>query len=296
MGPRAQPYADTMPMTRPTAAARAAVRLPDPPASPDRRVSVLGVPVDPVTVEMLHARIRQFVRCRARATIFHANVRAVTLAGRDVRFAALLRKADLVVCDGYGVLFGARVLGDRLPARITYADWAWQLAAWCEAERLSLFLLGARPGVAETAAARLQARCPRLRIAATHHGYFDKRANGPETAAVIDAINASRPDLVIVGFGMPTQERWVDEHRHRIEAPVVLTGGAVFDYVSGRLRRAPGWMTDHGLEWLGRLLIEPRRLLPRYAVENPLFVARIVWQRLRSRAAALGRPAGLPPA
>src|SRR5690606_9053131 len=115
----------------------------------------------------------------------------------------------------------------------------------------------------------------------THHGFFDKAPGGPESLAVIGGINATRPDIVIVGFGMPAQERWVHDHRSALDAPVVLTGGAVFDYVSGRLRRAPAWMTGHGLEWLGRLVIEPRRLMRRYVVGNPLFLARVLRERVR---------------
>jgi N-acetylglucosaminyldiphosphoundecaprenol N-acetyl-beta-D-mannosaminyltransferase len=245
------------------------------------RVDVLGVPVDPVTVDELHQRIRTFVQTGARATVLHANVHAVNLACRHAWLARIFREADLVFCDGAGVQFGARLLGRRLPARITYADWMWQLAAWCEAQDLSLFLLGARPGVADQAAARLRARHPRLRIVGTHHGFFDKSPGSAETLDVIARLNAARPDLVIVGFGMPLQEQWTHAHRARIDAPVVLTGGAAFDYVSGRLRRAPTWMTNHGLEWLGRLAIEPHRLMGRYVAGNPLFLARVLRERLR---------------
>lgn len=255
-----------------------------------KRVDVLGVPVDPVTVDALHDRIGAFIRTGARATVLHANVHAINLAVRHAWFARILRQADLVFCDGAGVRLGARILGQHLPARITYADWMWPLAAWCEAQRFSLFLMGAEPGVADLAATRLRARAPGLRIVGTHHGFFDKTSGSPESLAAIRAINAAGPDIVIVGFGMPAQERWVHDHRPMIDAPVVLTGGAVFDYVSGRLRRAPAWMTRHGLEWLGRLVIEPRRLLGRYVVGNPLFLARVLRERLRQATARHRRP------
>jgi N-acetylglucosaminyldiphosphoundecaprenol N-acetyl-beta-D-mannosaminyltransferase len=249
--------------------------------SPAPRVDVLGVPVDALDVPALHERLRALVRQRARATVLHANAHAITLACRHAWLGDVFRAADVVFCDGHGVRLAARILGGSLPARITYAEWTWQLAGWCEDEGLSLFLLGAAPGVAEAAADRLCACHPRLRIAGTHHGYFDKAAGSAGTAAVVSALNAARPDLVIVGFGMPLQERWVHEQRAAIDAPVVLTGGAVFDYVSGRLRRPPAWMRDRGLEWLGRLWIEPRRLASRYLVGTPEFAARVLWQRVR---------------
>ena len=247
------------------------------------RMWVLGAPVDPLTVDELHAHLVRFVRTNARATVLHANVHAINLANRYAWFAKALQEADLVLCDGYGVILGARVLRQHLPARITYADWTWDLAALCKREGLSLFLIGGKAGVADAAAEQLLLRTPGLRIVGTHHGYFDKDAASAENTAAIAAINAARPDIVIVGFGMPIQERWVAENRSRIEAPVVLTGGAVFDYVSGQLRRPPRWMRTRGLEWLGRLLIEPRRLAVRYLRGNPEFLARVLRDRLRRR-------------
>ncbi len=247
------------------------------------RVDVLGVPIDALTVDSLHRHLARFIARGDRATVLHANVHAINLACRYPWFADILRDADLVFCDGEGVRLGARMLGARLPPRITYADWAWQLATWCRGENASLFLVGAAPGVAAEAAARLTAHAPGLTIAGIRHGFFDLARDSGDTVAVIDAINRARPDILIVGLGMPAQERWVHEHRHRIDAPVVLTGGAVFDYVSGRQRRAPAWMTRHGLEWLGRLVSEPRRLAGRYIAGNPLFLARVLRQRLRRR-------------
>lgn len=253
------------------------------------RVDVLGVPIDPLTVPALHERLLRFVRTGARATVLHANVHAINLAHRFPWFGERLRQADLVFCDGHGVRLGARLLGQHLPERITYAEWLWQFAAFCEAEGLSLYFLGARDGVAAGAADRLRARHPRLRIAGTHHGYFDMSSGSRGSRQVIEAINASRADIVIVGFGMPLQEDWVGRHRPAIAAPVVLTGGAVFDYVSGALRRPPRWMTTRGLEWLGRLLIEPRRLWTRYLLGNPLFMARLLRARLSGRRGRGGR-------
>jgi N-acetylglucosaminyldiphosphoundecaprenol N-acetyl-beta-D-mannosaminyltransferase len=163
---------------------------------------------------------------------------------------------------------------------MTWADFAWQLTEFAEPRGFTFFFLGARPGVADKAAANLKARYPDLRIVGTHHGYFDKTPGSVENEAVIEQINAVKPNILIVGFGMPLQERWLMENWDRIDANVALTGGAVFDYVSGELQRAPRWMTDNGLEWLGRLLIEPRRLWKRYLIGNPLFIWRVLKQRL----------------
>jgi N-acetylglucosaminyldiphosphoundecaprenol N-acetyl-beta-D-mannosaminyltransferase len=181
-------------------------------------------------------------------------------------------------------MLAARLLGGRIPERITYADWAWRLAAFAEAEGLSLFLLGARPGVAEVAARRLRALHPDLDIAGVSHGHFDHEPGSPQNEAVLREVNAARPDILLVGLGMPLQERWLMENRRRIEAGVALTGGAVFDYLSGGLRRGPRVLTDNGFEWLARLIIEPRRLWRRYLLGNPLFLLRVLGQLSGARA------------
>ena len=248
--------------------------------SATERVNVLGVKVDPLSVAELHERILGMVREGGHALVLHANVHGVNLCYRDPELRAFFNSAPVVFCDGAGVVLGARILGKRLPGRITYADWAWQLAGFAEREGLSLFFLGARPGVAEKAAERLLARHPNLKVAGVRHGYFDQSAGAPENEAVLREINAAGPDILLVGFGMPLQERWLMRNWDRIEARVALTGGAVFDYVSGELERGPRLLTDNGFEWLARLLIEPERLWRRYVIGNPLFLMRVLKQRL----------------
>jgi N-acetylglucosaminyldiphosphoundecaprenol N-acetyl-beta-D-mannosaminyltransferase len=246
------------------------------------RVDVLGVGVDPLTVEDLHSEVGRLCYQDARALVLNVNAHALNLCYEDSALRTFFNGAEVVFCDGAGVVLAARILGWRLPARITYADWAWGLAAFAAAEGFSLFLLGGRPGVAEEAAKRLRERNPGLRISGLHHGYFDHRAGSPENEALVREINAARPDILLVGLGMPLQERWLMENRERLVFGVALTGGAVFDYVSGRLRRGPRLLTDNGFEWLARLLLEPRRLWRRYLIGNPLFVSRVLRQRLGS--------------
>jgi N-acetylglucosaminyldiphosphoundecaprenol N-acetyl-beta-D-mannosaminyltransferase len=252
----------------------------------EQRVNILGVWVDALTVAGLHAKILGIVRERGHALVLHANVHGLNLCCRDPELRAFFNSAPVVFCDGVGVVLGARILGGRLPGRITYADWAWQLAGFAEREGLSLFFLGGRSGVAEKAAARLLDRHPNLRIAGVHHGYFDQAVDSPENETMLEEINAARPDILLVGFGMPLQERWLMHNWERIDARVALTGGAVFDYVSRELKRGPRLLTDNGFEWLARLLIEPKRLWRRYAIGNPLFLARVLKQRLAQEAQA----------
>ena len=247
------------------------------------RVEVLGVGVDAVTVDGLHAEIRRLVRRRG-GVVLNANAHCLNLCYGDPALRRFFGAADLVFCDGAGVRVAARVLGLRLPERITYADWLPRLATFAEREVLSLFFLGARPGVAGKAAKRLRRTRPGLEVVGVHHGFFDPSASGPENEAVVAEINAAAPDILLLGLGMPLQERWLRENRRRLDFGVALTGGAVFDYAAGELRRGPRLLTDNGFEWLARLLIEPRRLWRRYLFGNPLFLARVLRQRLRQRA------------
>jgi N-acetylglucosaminyldiphosphoundecaprenol N-acetyl-beta-D-mannosaminyltransferase len=164
---------------------------------------------------------------------------------------------------------------------MTGADWIWGVAALCEAEGKSLYLLGSDAGAAQEAAAALKRWYPRLEVCGAHHGYFE--IGTPHSERVVEDIAEKKPDVLLVGMGTPLQELWVDHYFERLDAHVVWTVGALFDYVSGRVRRAPHWMADHGLEWIFRLGIEPRRMWRRYLLGNPMFLWRVMNERQEHR-------------
>lgn len=248
-------------------------------------INILGVQVHPLTVDQLHEELAQLIETDAHAEVLHVNVHGMNLSADNPWLRDYLNQAEIVFCDGAGIILGARILGQHIPERITYADWMWQLAEFAAARGYSFYFLGAKPGIAQTAADRMIARFPELKIVGVRDGYFNKDNGHPDNEAVLADINAARPNILIVGMGMPMQERWLLDNWSRIDANIALTGGAVFDYISGDLKRAPTWMTDNGLEWLGRLLIEPRRLWQRYIVGNPVFLARVIRERLHHRQA-----------
>lgn len=248
-------------------------------------INILGVQVHPLTVDQLHEELAQLIETDAHAEVLHVNVHGMNLSADNPWLRDYLNQAEIVFCDGAGIILGARILGQHIPERITYADWMWQLAEFAAARGYSFYFLGAKPGIAQTAADRMIAHFPELKIAGVRDGYFNKDNGHPDNEAVLADINAARPNILIVGMGMPMQERWLLDNWNRIDANIALTGGAVFDYISGDLKRAPTWMTDNGLEWLGRLLIEPRRLWQRYIVGNPVFLARVIRERLHHRQA-----------
>ncbi len=240
---------------------------------------VLGVRLHRLTVEELLALIASRAVLDGKTVIAHANAHGLNIACELPWYRQFLNQADVVFCDGFGVLLGARILGHRVRAshRMTCPDWIEDLARTCAEHSLSLFLLAGRPGVAEAAAAKLQAAAPGLRVAA-HHGYFEK--TGPANDAVVARINEFRPHVLYVGMGMPLQEQWIAANKERVDAHVFLPLGACLDFYAGYVPRAPRWMTDHGLEWLGRLCIERQRLWRRYVIGNPKFLWRVIRQRL----------------
>ena len=243
------------------------------------KVNVLGVGIAPLTLEQALDIILQSVAKNQRRLIAHANITGLNLAYQQDWLRAFYNRCDLVYCDGMGVALAARWLGASLPERYTLADWVWPLAERAAQQGASLYLLGNPPGVADRASENLRRRFPSLSVAGTQHGFFDKTPGCSENQVVIDAINAAHPDILLVGFGMPVQERWLMENWSGLNAKIAITCGALFEYLSGDLRRGPPWMTQFYLEWLARLLISPRRYARRYLRDLPLFTYRIVKQK-----------------
>ncbi len=234
----------------------------------------LGVRLDLLSLDDLLGAVSRAVATRGRLTVMYVNAHCMNVAERDPEYRSIVNGADLVYCDGTGVRMGALLLGIQVPQRMTGADWVHDLARVAAREGFSLFLLGGEPGAAEDAARALAAEQPRLKIAGAAPGYDA----GPAT---VERIRTARPDILLVGMGTPTQERWIDANQDALDVPVVWAVGALFDFVSGRIPRGPGWMTEHGLEWLCRLAVEPRKLWRRYVIGNPRFVVRVLRARWR---------------
>jgi N-acetylglucosaminyldiphosphoundecaprenol N-acetyl-beta-D-mannosaminyltransferase len=241
-----------------------------------KSATILGVRVDVVGWSDLLELTLAAIKGPTTAVVSNVNIHALNIAYEDPVFRNFINSSDAVFCDGYGVkLASALVCGVSLD-RIAFPDWFGDLAGRLAAEDHSLFLLGAGPGRAEKAASTLCNLHPRLKIVGTRDGYFDKNRGSLENESVVAMINEARPDILAVGFGMPLQERWLAENIPRLNVGVAFTVGATFDYVSGAVRRAPRWTVDHGLEWIGRLAIEPRRLWRRYLLGIPLFAGRLL--------------------
>ena len=243
------------------------------------RISVNGVPVDCVTIASLLARADAAIRNNEHLTVMYANAHAVNMARHNPEFMRALNSANLVFCDGFGVYWAARMLGAPLPQRLTPPDWIGDFAVQCASNNTSIYLLGSQPGVAERAAQKIRSDFTPTLQTVCHGGFFD--TSGAANDAIIEDINASGASVLLVGMGPPIQEQWLERNRMRLtNIYVCISVGALFDYLSGNVRRGPPWMTNHGLEWLARLLVEPGRLWQRYLLGNPVFVWHVLRQKL----------------
>lgn len=244
------------------------------------RVNILGVKVDDLSKEDLLDLILGTVNENKRAIISYVNVHALNLAYRNSWFRDYLNSSDVVFCDGFGVKYAASFLYHRKIDRFTPPDWLPDLFGRCVEHDFSLFFLGSKPNMVEKAAQKLAMKVPGFQPIGTHHGYFDKNRLSLENQDLIREINLAKPDILLVGFGMPVQEKWILENWNELDVKVVLPVGAAFDYLAEEVYRVPPWMTDHGFEWLGRLVIEPGRLWKRYILGNPLFFWRVFLQKI----------------
>lgn len=216
------------------------------------------------------------VRSDRAAILAFVNPDCLNIACVNPEYRSILKAADRVLPDGIGIRLGCRILGVSLRANVNGSDMFPLLCERCAEAGLSLYLLGARPGVAELAADNMRQRFPALKIAGTRDGYFGEN-DEPE---VVEAINRSGADILLVAFGVPRQELWLWRHRDRLAPKVAMGVGGLFDFYSGRIPRAPLWMREIGLEWSWRLLQEPKRMWRRYIIGNPLFLYRVWRQKL----------------
>jgi N-acetylglucosaminyldiphosphoundecaprenol N-acetyl-beta-D-mannosaminyltransferase len=241
-----------------------------PTADERRRLPVLGVPIDVVGPAEAVQRIARWAAAGESRTVCLCNAHSVVTAGSDPKLAAAIRSADLATPDGTPVAWMLRRLGASDQTRVSGPD---LMLDYCEAAQASgepMFLYGStEPTLLELRAALLE-RWPALRIVG-HHAPPFRPLSADEEQAVRDMIHASGARTVWVGLGCPKQEAWMQQQRGHVRA-VMIGVGAAFDFHAGRVRRAPRWMRDSGLEWLHRLFSEPRRLWRRYLETNVRFL------------------------
>ncbi|HVY19823.1 MAG TPA: WecB/TagA/CpsF family glycosyltransferase [Bauldia sp.] len=244
------------------------------------RVDVVGHAFDALTMDETVDLCVGWCRAGSAPHIVMPINAAIVVAMRnDPALRAAGDAADLRMADGTAILWAARLAGVRLPERVTGIDLMQRLIERAAADGLSAFLLGARRPVIDRLVEVYRARYPNLRIAGFQDGYFDK----DEHASLIERIRASGADLLFIGMPTPFKETWAQQHRDRLGVPVILGVGGSFDVLAGFIPRAPRILQRAGLEWLWRLVCEPRRLWKRYLVGNAAFIGIAIAAAARRR-------------
>jgi len=249
-----------------------------------RRLRVLDVEIAPTDVERTCSTMEGWIAAGRREYVCVTGAHGVVECRRDERVRCAHALAGLVVPDGMPIVFMARKLGYPETGRVYGPDLMRRMTAISAAKGYRQFYYGGPPGLADRLASELRARYPQLQVAGTMSPPFGIRSDD-EDAREIDAIDATRPDIVWVGLSTPKQELWMAEHRARLRAPVLVGIGAAFDFLAGTKRQAPLWVQHSGFEWLYRLASEPRRLWRRYARVVPTFAALALWQLAVARTA-----------
>ena len=236
--------------------------------------TILGVPISVSTASKVEELLDVRFERGDYTLVAFANAHLLNIASRDDHFRTVMRKF-VVFNDGIGVDIASAVLyGSTFPQNLNGSDFTPQYLQNTR-HRYRIFLLGSRPGVAERAKEYLSKSCPQHRIVGCHHGFFPKE----DTEKIINMIRASNADIVLVGMGNPQQELWLADNLHETGCRFAFGIGALFDFLTGNVRRAPAWMRFARIEWLYRLIREPRRLWARYLIGNFLFIFRVLGQR-----------------
>jgi exopolysaccharide biosynthesis WecB/TagA/CpsF family protein len=240
-------------------------------------VEILGVPVARMTASQALDEIKRLGERAGPSLVAYANAHTLNLAHGSSSFRDLLRRTDLVLNDGSGVAIAARLQRKPFPDNLNGTDFNPRVLELAVSAGWPVFFLGARPGVSDRAAAALGALIPGLEVAGAHNGYFDSDDD------VVERIRSSGARLLMVGMGNPLQEKWLADHLESTGASVGVGVGAFFDFFSGEVPRAPSWMKRGGIEWVYRLAQEPGRMWWRYVLGNPLFLGRVVRERILAR-------------
>jgi N-acetylglucosaminyldiphosphoundecaprenol N-acetyl-beta-D-mannosaminyltransferase len=236
------------------------------------RARIGHVGIDAVDFAGALGAIDDLVSAGRGGMVFTPNIDHVVLAEKNERFRRAYEAVDLSLVDGMPVVWASRLVGPTLTEKISGSDLAWPLLERARQKGWRVYLLGGAKGAAERSAERLRAELPGIQIV----GWSDPRVQiDPDPAErdqIVSSISSVRPDLVLVALGAPKQEIWMHENLPALRPAVLVAVGATLDFIAGLVKRAPRWMSRSGLEWLFRLMQEPRRLAGRYLVRDPQFL------------------------
>ena len=248
------------------------------------RIRLFGIPIDNLAMSGAVRAMLDRLDDDGPHQVCFVNADCANIACRNRPYLDVLRGASLVLADGMGMKLAGWALGNKIRENVNGTDLFPRLCAALSGSGKRIFLLGAKPGVAEAVCDWIGRDYPDLVVAGCRHGYFSPE----EEPAVIRHIAASRADLLLVAFGAPRQDLWIHRQLPELRVKVAVGVGGLFDFYSGQIPRAPLWIRTLGMEWLYRLSREPGRLWKRYLLGNAVFLGRLAAERLRR----VGRPGG----
>lgn len=238
------------------------------------KFSIFDIEIDNLTMQESINRIlcsnRKSKNKRSRIAYF-VNANTLNQSYVSIDLKNIFNRSDLVFADGYGVKLAAKRKGVVVKDNVNGTD---MLPLLCDAacvKNKSIFMLGSAPGVAKDAAKELRKSFPSLNIVGCHHGFIDTQ----NSMEIVNKINASGANILLVGMGTPIQETWLDKNAHHLETDIAIAVGGLFDFFSNRIPRAPFFFRKNGMEWVWRLIQEPRVKFYRYVIGNPLFLLRM---------------------
>ncbi len=245
------------------------------------RLTLLDVEFLSISMEEALHLIGGVIKENSKECVSFINADCLNISSKDEEYRSILNSQSLVLPDGAGISLACRLMGKRLKANLNGTDLLPELCEVARSEGFTVFLLGAAPGVAARMQRNLTDTYPGLKIVGERHGYFD---HDDDSNTVIDQINALKPNIVLVAFGAPRQEKWIHKYHQQIDSNILVGVGGLFDFYSGDKKRAPLWMRKSGVEWMYRLYLEPGRLWRRYIIGNPLFMLRMLrWKKSLQR-------------
>ncbi len=219
------------------------------------KVNILGVEISKLNIEEVTAEIVKMIEEGGFHSVFTPNSEIVMSAYKDPNFAALLKKADILTADGIGVVYASKILGNPIKSRAAGYDISLELMKQAAERGYSLYFFGAAPGVAETAKMKMEEKYKGLKVVGTHDGYFDVA----EEEILKSDIKEKAPDILFVCLGSPKQEKWIIENCGELGVKVAIGLGGCLDVYAGNVKRAPDIYIKLGIEWLYRLIKEPKR-------------------------------------
>ncbi|MHA8090257.1 WecB/TagA/CpsF family glycosyltransferase [Aquirufa antheringensis] len=251
------------------------------------KVDILGTPVSSLRMDELFRDWETVIKEGKKVQVCITPVNSILAARATARVQEIYQHADYVLCDGVPVKWASNFLGDPIKERITGLDVLPRIFPFAASKNFSIFLLGASPGVAETLKTVMEAKHPGVKVVGTFVPPFRAVFSDEENEEMIKAINAVKPDILLVSLTAPKQDIWIAENLAKLDTHLAIGIGGAFEVAAGMIQRAPLWMQKSGLEWFFRFLQEPKRMFRRYFVEAPVFIPLIIQQKISTR---FGRP------